>query len=839
MKKIIYILLISSILLAAMDIDYKTLEEIVSNDSHALKERIILAKYYEKNGNDLKAMNLLDEVLSQDVENKDALKIKKIIKTKKRVKNIFREAGLQSPVSKQEAEQRLDTYYAANNYQFYSNLYQALVDTNTSLEDAYHIKAAYIYLWDANYAQSTEALDRLKQENNLDEAKIRADICYYTGKYRCSVKMYEKLYDSTYDISTAMKLINSYIYLGEIGKAQRLHSYIYRKYPNNKELKQLDVKLTNLKEKSLIDVQKEYEINPNILTLKKYVNVLYGANKKEETLALLSQYNEKKQTRESLLLEAKYLVWEGKSQEALRILNLDSLQNDLEAKLMLGQIYSWNENYKDAKEQLQYVLKNTKNIQQHFDAQNILAHIYMWEKNEKKAKEIFESLQKEQPKNKEVKEALMQLNHDYNGLVKIYESKVTRTKSLSDIKYLAELYTLTNQKQKAISTLESYLEQNPYDLEATKALGLLLVNQKNYYKGFGYLEYYAAQKQTSASQILLARNYYWHGFSKEALDILDKVITKERKNKPKDISLVEKIDDNSDLEEALKLKAEILKIAPRFTTSNSGATIKSYYEDLGKKQLFLADTLYFNSHYKASLNYYKNYLRNHPNDHEVRYRYAFALENAQQYGEAEGEFSLLFWTKDSDELRYHYAYNMMKNGKSEESKKLLTQLKANTYQALDKNMSNFLTSWKDSWESLDYKKYSAFYSTKFREDERWAYKKQAIFANVNYISVGIYDAISKKIAENKYEIKFYQEYSTNKKSDKGYKTLEIECDSQKIECRITKESWKKGAYKKHLLLTPYIDKSLKENEYLKTHPISLRSKKKNLLQNEQNITIYT
>ena len=414
----------------------------------------------------------------------------------------------------------------------------------------------------------------------------------------------------------------------------------------------------------------------------------------------------------------------------------------------------------------------------------------------------------------------MELNHDYKGLIKIYKGRT----SLSDTKRLAELYELNKQPSMARKSFKEYLSRKPTDLEATKSLALLLIENKEYYQGFGYLEYYAAQKQTVKSTILLAKNYYWQGFAKEALDVLEKLLQKEPKN-----------------EEALKLKAKILKVAPRFTTSNSGATTATYFDDLGKKQLFLADTLYFNTHYKASLEYYKNYLRLHPNDHDARYRYAFSLENSKKYGEAEGEFSLIFWTKDSDELRYHYAYNMMKNQKLKESKKLLLKLKDGVYKKLDINMSKFLDSWKISWESLKFQKYASHYSKMFLEDEMWSYRKQEKFSRVNYISVGIYEPIYKKIGKNSYRIKFYQEYSSNKNSDKGYKTLEVKCAVNETECQITKEEWNEGVYKKELLLMPYIDKSLKENSYLQAHPLAFNSKKKSLYLrvNQQSTTIFT
>jgi len=820
MNKIILTLFLLCINIYAVELDIKTLEEIIQNDDSAIKERVLLAKYYEKNENNLKALTLLDEVLKLDTQNKNALLIKKDIKTKERVQGVFREAGLSLPIVSIDAQKRLDSYYSANNYQFYSNLYQALVDTNIDIKDSYHVKAAYIYLWDARYNESEYALNELHHENNIDAAKIRADICYYTGKYKCAARLYEKLYNSSYEIKTAVKLINSYLYLGQTVKAQRLYNFVYRKYPKNRELQKLGVKIDTVKNSYLLNMQKAYEEDKNIDTLSAYANALFSAGRKSETIELIHDYNKKNATNKSLVLEAKYLTWMGETGKALEILKHGELNNDLDATLMLGQIYSWDHKYDKAKISLNEVIQRSEDKEQIYNAKKALAYTYLWDKKSKKSKELFTKLQKEKPSDAEVKEALMELNHDYRGLIEIYRVRT----SLNDRKRLAELYQLNKQPDMAIKYFKEYVQQQPTDLEATKFLALLLIENKEYYQGFGYLEYYAAQKQTAESSILLAKNYYWQGFAKEALDVLEKLLKKEAKNK-----------------EALKLKAKILKVAPRFTTSNSGATTGTYFDDLGKKQLFLADTLYFNTHYKASLEYYRNYLRSHPNDHDARYRYAFALENSKKYGEAEGEFSLIFWTKDSDELRYHYAYNMMKNGKLKESEKLLLELKDGIYQKLDINMSQFLESWKTSWESLQFQKYAPHYDNTFLDDEMWSYRKQEKFSRVNYIAVGIYDPIYKKIGENSYKIKFYQEYSTNKNSDKGYKTLEIKCAANKTECRITKEEWTKGEYKKELLLMPYIDKSLKENRYLQVHPLVLNSKKKSLFLrvNQQSITIST
>ena len=70
MKKLILVFFFLFSGLQALDIDPKTLQEIVADDPSALKERVILARYYQQQGNDLKALVLLKEILDQDADNK-------------------------------------------------------------------------------------------------------------------------------------------------------------------------------------------------------------------------------------------------------------------------------------------------------------------------------------------------------------------------------------------------------------------------------------------------------------------------------------------------------------------------------------------------------------------------------------------------------------------------------------------------------------------------------------------------------------------------------------------------------------------------------------------------
>ncbi len=790
--------------LQAIELDIATLENIVQENPEVIQERILLAKYYQKKGNDLKALELLDEVLVKDPKNDTAKYLKEFVTKKMDAREVLRELSPRGSVEQKSVQKKLQDFYDAKNYKGYTRLYEAYMNNNKALNDAFHIKAAYIYLWSEKYKKSKTALERLQAKKNIDEAKIRADICFYTGKYTCAIRLYQQLYASSYDLNYAIKLIESNIYLGRLANAQELYNSLYNKYPRNKDLIRLKNKLVKLKSSYLLERKKEFEENENDTSLENYVTALYAEGDIEETFELLEKYNNKRASEKSLLLEAKYRTWNNENDKALKILENDFLRNNLEAKLMMGKIYSWDHKFEKGKKALNEVIKYSRDTKTLYEARKAKAFLLMWAKEDKAAKKLFLQLAKEKPGQQDVKEALIELNKDYKALILLYKAKVKNVQKSSDIKRLAELYSLTKNRKLAIKYLKIYVDTNPIDLEATKELGLLLIENKEYYQGFGYLEFYAAKKEDAKSALLLAQNYYWSGFSKEALDVLDRLLKKN----PENI-------------EALKLKATILKISPRFTTSNSGATIGMYFDTLGSKQLEIADSLYFNGHYKASLMYYENYLKNNPQNHKVRYRYAFALENSAEYGKAEGEFALMHWSANSDEVKYHYAYNMMKNKKYKEAEELFSKLENNSYKKMTPELNTFLQSWKKDWESLKYEQYARNYANNFTKSTKWAYKKQSIFSSVSFIAISIYDPVYKNVEDtnNTYQIQFFQEYATKNKKDSGYKTLKVICDPTQRECKILKESWRKGKYKKAYILNPFIKDNIKELKNLQKPPL--------------------
>ncbi|MBU1659612.1 tetratricopeptide repeat protein [bacterium] len=821
--KILFVLSSLFLYLFAVEIDPKILEDIIAKDPENYTEKVILAKYYEKNGNDLKAIKIINEVLEKNPKDETALNIKKKLERKEHIKGVFKESGLGQPINMEDAQKRLDSYYDVNNYQFYITLYQALIEVDSTLEDKYHIKAAYIYLWDSRYDYSENALLRLKQQDNMDAKKIRAEACYYTGRYNCSAELYEQFYTTNSSVDSTVKLINSYIYTRQTEKAQRLYSFVSRKNPNNSEIIKIGKKLDSSRIAYMLDRKKVYEENKNIDTLEAYVIELFASGRKDEATDVVSKYNKENPSSRSLLLEAKYLIWTGKNTLALEVLKKGYLDNDLQAKLMIGQVYSWEQKFYESEMYLNEVIVNAQDKELLYEAKKARAYVHMWKKENTLAKKAFVELNNEAPLDEDVKEALMELNHDYAGLIEIYKQKIKVSSKSANDKRLAELYISNKQPKMAIEHLKKYVQDNTDDLEATKNLAQLLIENKEYSQGFGYLEHYAQQKKTAQSSFILAQYYHWNGFSKEALYVLDGLLKEHSNN-----------------EEALKLKAQILKLEPVHVAVNSEATIGAYFNNIGSKQLDIADSLYFNSHYRASLMYYEDYLEKHPTDHQARYRYAFALEYSEEYGKAEGEFALMLWTEGSDELRYHYAYNVMKNKKLKEAKKLFLELKSKVYQKADPSLRDFLMSWELSWESKNFNKYAKHYGELFTKNNAWVSMKQDNFNKLQFIAVGVHEPIYKQVGENQYMVKFYQEYNTNYLSDKGYKTLHLQCDANKSECKIINEDWKESEYSENYLLVPQIDQKLQEIDELENAPLAVNntntdSKKKSLCL--KNITI--
>ena len=792
MKKSI-MLIFSAILFAQeVNVDVNSLKQYVKNHPNDTNNRLILASFYIKKGQIKKAQKEIDTVLKLNPKDQKAKELKEKIE-------IINKAGIykkhfSNPNGYISKLYESDDY---NNLLLFFKYYTYLQGYKNLTDDSL-FKVARVLMWNGEYEKSLNVLKRVKNKKSLDYYEITAYDYYYLGDPK-SIRYFKILYNSTGKIEYAKAILDFYIQNRDINAAKQL--LLSLRYRTGKEFTDYyNKKIEEIRKQQIQRLYERYKKEPTFENLKTLVMTVYDTNRPEAYRLLKEYINTNPSNKAAKLLLAELLSWDGNTQEALNYLK-EFQNSDIKAKLLIGKILAWQGNYERAVIYLSDVYEHGS-PEEKYEALKMLGFIALWQDKKAKAKEIFEKLYKLNPKDEEVKENLMILNGNILPVIKKY--KLLLQKDPNNAEYilkLADLYYMIKDYSNAAYFYEKYLKLHPEKLEAYKTLGDIYLEMKDYYKGYGYWEYYASAKNTKEAYYNLALRYYWHGFNKEALKVLNELLEKY-----------------PDYQDAIMLKAKLLKINPRFVESSTAATIDEYYDNRAKKLLVYGDRAYFNNLYATAADYYHEYLSINPDDYEVREKYAYALENNKDYAKAAGEFFLLMWYKKTPEIEYHYAYNLQKSGKYEKAKEIYKKLLNEMPKPLPENLKEFIESWKKAWESMDFAKYASFYDKKISNNIYWRLRKQNIFKTAGFISVGIYDPVLLKKEGDVYVVRFYQVYASQKRKDKGYKTLWIKCKNGR--CKIINERWRAGEYNPNdpnSSLKKYILQNLEEIEK-KTKP---------------------
>jgi len=766
MKKSLIFILSLLIYAQEVNIDVKSLQEYIKSHPNDINNRLILASFYIKNGKIKNAQKEVDAILKLDPKNKKAKELKEKIE-------IIKKAGIYKKHFS-NPNNYISNLYESNDYKnlllFFK--YYTYIKGYKYLNDNSLFKVARVLMWNGDYEKSLNVLKRVKNKQSLDYYEIAAYNYYYLGNPK-AIKYFKILYNSTGKIEYAKAILDFYIQNGDINAAKQL--LLSLRYRTGKEFTDYyNKKIEEIRKQQIQKLYEKYKKEPTFENLKTLVMTLYETDKKEAYRLLKEYIKNNPSNKEAKILLAELLSWDGNTQEALNYLK-EFQNSDIKAKLLIGKILAWQGNYERAVIYLGDVYEHG-NPEEKYEALKMLGFIAMWQDKKAKAKEIFEKLFNQNPKDEEVKENLMILNGLILPVIKKYKTLLQKDpKNAEYILKLADLYYMIKDYQNAALYYEKYLQLHPEKLEAYKTLGDIYLQMKDYYKGYGYWEYYASAKNTKEAYYNLALRYYWNGFNKEALKVLNELLEKY-----------------PDYQEAILLKAKLLKINPRFVESSTAATIDEYFYNRAKKLLVYGDRAYFNELYTTAKNYYKEYLNIDPDNYEVREKYAYALENSKDYANAAGEFFLLMWYKKTPEIEYHYAYNLQKSGKYEKAKEIYKKLLNEMPKPLPENLKEFIENWKKAWESMNFDQYASFYDKRISNNIYWRLRKQNIFKTAGFISVGIYDPILLKKEGDVYVVRFYQVYASQKRKDKGYKTLWIKCKNGR--CKIIKERWRAGEY---------------------------------------------
>ena len=770
MYRLIYLVMLVSFSFG-FEIDVKSLEKNINKSD--VKDRILLSKYYLKHYDINKSKKYAIEALKLDPKNKAAKKFITIIHLDEDFKKYLKDNN--SSLAKID--------------EFYKNLYDEHKYKEIKKNSIYiyfipndypKLVTARVLMWDGMYKKSEYFLKLIKNKNSFDYSEIKAYDCFYLEQYSCAQRTFELLYSASYKLEYAYKLIDIYFFVNNIGKADSFISKLLKVYPHSTKILDYKKRLIKLKKSQLLKLEKIYKNSHKFLDLQKLVFVLLSDNKNKEAYTLLQKYIKKHPKDENAKYwYATYLSWGDKNNEALKILENIKDNKNYKVKLLIAKILAWGGKYQKSINYLNDIIANSSDKKIIIDSKELLGLIYFWQKKYKKAKPILKEVLKRKS-SVDAKEALMIINGDIKPLIKKYTLLHNREPyNLDYILKIAQFSEAIKDVDTAIKFYEEYYAKNP-KIDVAHSLARLYLIKNNPYKAFGYYEYWAYQVNSEKSLFELAKAYYYAGYSKSALDVISEILRRYPNSK-----------------EAVDLKAKILKYNPKFTQNNSKKSIQDILNDKYQKLLTLGNRLYFNGFYKESSDYFKKYLLDNANDYVIRERYAYALEFTGDYKKASGEFFLLSWMKKDCDILYHYGFNLEKSGKND--KAFIAYKNAEKYALKPLNnhrIINFINNWKKAWESMKINKYKQFYSKKYRNNKLWLLRKESIFRNVKFVSIYLAgESLLSKSKENNsstiYKIKFFQQYTTNKKKDKGYKTLTIKCNKK---CVIENEKWKKSKF---------------------------------------------
>ena len=805
--------------LFAIDIDIASIEQEIKNNPNDVNNRLIVTSYYIKHNNYKKAKKYLDEILKIDPNNQYAIKLKSKIDLLK-VYNDYKRKYV-------DINNAFNALINTKKYNEILNLYNIVknLSKENELDDNSKLAVALSALKTGKYDFSLEVLQSVQNKNSTEYLKIEAYDLYYKKYYNKAKKLFNILYKRTGDVKYAKTLLDIYFKTDDINPALKLILSLKRSNPQI--AKEYEPKIQMLKNKELAILTKKYKREPSFANMQALVFLTYQQSPKKAIDIVKEYLNNNPQSTKAKILLAKLLYWNGQNDEALSYLKSLSYINDMEAKLLLGKLLAWQKEYKKAIIYLSDVYENG-NSQQKYEAKKALGFIYLWQNRYDKAKEIFSELLAKNPNDTEVRESLMIINGNLKPLIKKY-TKLLKKNPYSDVYILklANFYYQLKDYKKSAYYYERYLQLHPEKVQYYKVLADIYFRLKDYYNAFGNLEYYTYIKNDKDAYLNLAKEYYWHGYNKQAINVLNEGLKKFPNYKP-----------------LIMLKAKILKINPRYLNQQKNTqqivTIQQVAPQIqpdknAQELLYIADKSYFAKLYEGSLNYYQEYLYLKPDDVNARERYAYALEKSGHHAKSASEFYLVLLKKHDIATKYHYAYNLQKAGDYKRAKKIYDEiLNKIAPKPLPAFIDDFLHKWAKAWQSRNFSEYAKFYSKKYTSNRYWREKKKRLFKLNKSINVNILDPQLIYQKGDIYKVRFYQVYHSTLRSDRGYKTLTLKC--QNNTCKIINERWKKAEYKPqntNSAIINMIKRNLKEmqkpvvlNNSSNTAPVKVTAKTK-------------
>ena len=627
--------------------DAKNLEISLGKNPDDMEVRLLLASYYLKSG-DLKAANRhINVALKQDASNAVAQNLKKEWEEIRSDKKLLSSLKITDINDTQYVNEQIKSLYVGGRSEILDRLFTILGKNRVKLTEDGLIARVALLVGQAHYAKAKKLLDEAPSKSSGDYQKLRSIICLNINDLNCAVPLLQKLYSSSHDSDIGFALTEALMRQGRVIDAKKVVKEIKSDFKKNKYFSAVEKEINRQLVSRSDNAKKEFQKAQSDGSVKRYATSLINNENRKKAYEVLHSFLDGNPGSDNIriFLSRQYAL-EHKYAPAIELLN-SLVTKTQKTQILVAQYVVWSGGRTEkSKNILLEVLEANESsrisrlkIRESSRAATLLlSKIYLRERKKTEALKHLNPLIKEYPGDIEVEELYLLAKEKYKVLIERLENNLKHKKKSQTILQLARVHLLAGDKKKSLEYFERYHKLNPSDARVEKDMGLLYLTQKKYASGFKLLKRSAYRDGAEEELLNLAKNYYWNGYSLQALEVIAKI----QKRYPKSRALI-------------KLTSDIYKAPLNARDPN----------------LIKAGKAYKNKDYKGGIPLYEKYLKQYPSDSFTRNRYAYALGKVGSYAAAAEEFSTLL-KKDPANLylRFHYAYNLEKTGNIESAKKI-------------------------------------------------------------------------------------------------------------------------------------------------------------------------
>jgi len=323
----------------------------------------------------------------------------------------------------------------------------------------------YSYQWTKRYKEAIDAFNKALSLKPKDYKlkQALAETYSWMGKYKSAEDLYQEVYDELGSQSARRRLAEVYIWDKKPDKAKEILEDILKGDPDDSKAKFLLAKAMQYSGEA------------------KEAALIYEVLLEEERPETKEELAEKKEMKK--LLGQAYMISKDYEKAISRYREiLKKNPKDIEARIAIADIFSWNKEYDKAIKEYEEVIKiNPDNIA----AKEKLATVYKWKKDYKKAEKLYKEVIRHDPKNLKAYASLGEIftwQKKYRDAVYYLEIALSKKKEEDLLLLYGQALLYSQDYKEARVIFKRMLEENPENIDARVCLADTYAYTKNFKK---------------------------------------------------------------------------------------------------------------------------------------------------------------------------------------------------------------------------------------------------------------------------------------------------------------------------------------------------------------------